>query len=140
MAQRKTYDADDRRAALRVLALCGGNCAQASRETGVNRKTLARWAEEATPDELDQARTVPQSVGQRLDRIIDAYLRRLEREGKTLSVSQLPVAVGILIDKARQLRQEPPSKPRQDEHIASDVETIEAELRRLASEYGSTDE
>lgn len=136
MGEKRThYTADDRRAALQVLALCGGNCAQASRETGVNRKTLARWAEEATPDELDAARTVPQSVGARLDRIIDTYLGRLEREGKTLSVGQLPVAVGILIDKARQLRAEPPSKVRQDEQIASDAATLEAELDRLAASF-----
>jgi transposase-like protein len=46
MGKHRTYTAEERQAALETLVTLDGNCHAASRETGIERTTLVRWAKE----------------------------------------------------------------------------------------------
>ncbi|MDO8847873.1 MAG: hypothetical protein Q7W51_05760 [Coriobacteriia bacterium] len=126
----KRYSDQDRVTGLAAVELFG-SLAAAERASGYSRKTLARWREEADGEERDDAREfvakAAEGVEPRLARIVDAYLERLEANVRNIAPRDLPVGLGILVDKLERFRgraEAVPDMSRSSADIARDIEAI----------------
>lgn len=129
--KRRRYTDDDRLAGLAAIEIFG-SLSGASNATGYSRRTLQRWREEATNEVRDDARNVVaevvEGVEPRLQRLLDAYITRLEANVRNISPRDLPTGLGILIDKLERLRggrlQEVPDLSKSPAELADEIEAI----------------
>lgn len=106
------YTDDDRAAALATLEANDGNVARTSRETGVGRATLQRWAsetghrKEAVDNRLPEARG---NIADRLEAFIHKALDVAPDKLHDADMNALFRAIGISADKIQLLRNKPTS-------------------------------
>lgn len=127
------YSVEEQQRALLTLAYNNGNRKRTERDTGISRKTLGIWEDALTPDEhAELVARVNEQLEPKMSRIVSRLADRLDKGLDTLSVGQLPVALGICVDKLRLLRGE--STANNALHIGSDPASLAAELDRIFAE------
>lgn len=144
------YTDDDRAAALAALEANNGNVARTSRETGVGRATLNRWAsetghrKEAADARLPEARA---SIADRLEAFIHQALDVAPDKLADADMNALFRAIGISADKIQLLRNRPTSIDEVRDGLSDDerAERVAALLdraraRRAGSASRSDDE
>lgn len=129
------YTVEEQQRALLTLAYNNGNRKRTENETGVSRKTLGIWEDALSPEERSElAARVHEQLEPKLSRIVSRLADRLDCGLDSLSVSQIPVALGITVDKLRLLRGE--STSNSAVHVNSDPASLAAELDKLLGEIG----
>ncbi|OPX91155.1 MAG: hypothetical protein A4E53_00747 [Pelotomaculum sp. PtaB.Bin104] len=78
-----------------------GNFAKTAENFGLNRVTVAAVIKEFR---AEVSEFIDFKYQARIENILDKLLQRLENEAGEIKLSQLPVSVGILLDKRRELR------------------------------------
>ncbi len=129
------YTLEEQQRALLTLAYNNGNRKRTERETGISRKTLGIWEDALSPEEREELTArVHEQLEPKMSRIVSRLADRLDCGLDTLSVSQIPVALGIMTDKLRLLRGESTSNAAV--HINSDPASLAAELDLILAECG----
>lgn len=82
-------------------AMVEGNMSKIAQEFGVNRNTVASILREVR---CELGEITDFQYQRRVESIIDKLLVRLEEGADDLKVSQIPITIGILLDKRRELR------------------------------------
>lgn len=108
MGKKRRYSDEERAAALAALKANRGNLTLTARQVGVPLTTLRQWSTgdrhpEATQMSIEKSRDMAQALQDLAWKLIDALPDKIE--GATLN--QTATALGISIDKARLLRDEP---------------------------------
>lgn len=120
MAKRR-YSDEERAQALAALAANGGNVCRTARDLGMSLHTLRAWASGRRHPEaaqMSQAKKAP--LADRLEELAGKLVDAVALKIDGANLSQLAVAMGIAIDKARLLRGEPTAinEEREDGRIA----------------------
>lgn len=127
------YTIEDQQKAMLLLTYNNGNRKRTERETGISRKTLGVWDDALTDDErADLVSRVNETLEPKLSRIVSRLADRLDQGLDTLAIGQIPVALGICVDKLRLLRGE--STDNSAVHISPDPASLAAELDQLLAE------
>ncbi len=102
---RRKWTDQDRLSALAVLASCGGNLEQASRETGVPPRTLAFWRDRPASGQTRAALPIRQELmAQAFERLIWRLLRQSKGKMKEAKLPAVLNGVAVLFDRLKTLR------------------------------------
>jgi transposase-like protein len=109
---RQKYTLDDRETALAALAANAGNIAKTAKQLGVAPKTLWHWTRGTRPHEKVANRPIYGSVkkgalADALETVAWKLAESLAGKVDTANLLQAATAMGIAIDKARLLRDQP---------------------------------
>jgi hypothetical protein len=109
----KTYSDEEKAAAVAAVAANNGNIALTARQLGVNRRTLDGWIDSNVPKNtngpigLAVSSTTKQddciALAKAFTRVAWKMVRLMPNAAKTATLSQLAVAAGIAVDKAKVL-------------------------------------
>lgn len=103
----RNYSDQEKAAALVVVDFCKGNVSDASRRTGIPRKTLVEWNSGRVPDGVAEIRQEKKkALADKLEDLAEKYVDSMTSTAGS-ATSRDAVALGIVIDKMQILRGQP---------------------------------
>jgi hypothetical protein len=108
MAVRRKYSDQERAEALAALAANGGNVYRTSRQLGIPRKNLERWAagEAVHPDVAEMAHEKKATLAERFTALAEKLVGVADAKAHELNAKDAVIAAGVAVDKARLLQGE----------------------------------
>lgn len=107
VAKKKTYSDEDKANAMTALAANGGNVSLTATQLGIPKQTIHHWVKHGTAPQPSDAKK--SDLAAKLDEVAhqlaDAMPGKIEKAG----LQQVAVSLGITIEKARLLRDQPTS-------------------------------
>jgi hypothetical protein len=112
MVARRQYSDNDKAAALAALDANGGNTYKTAKDTGINRQTLANWANGRGVNH-DMPNLVHQKKGELAERLMDVahlLVDAIPDKIADASLQQVSTSLGIAIEKIQLLQGEATSR------------------------------